>query len=148
MTLDLTKKSFVEAIHTIRPQKGKTHPVTHQKWVKGGFQSFISMEQANLFPMERREYGMFAYIAGLLHVIRGNLSGWTPVEKGYITFNPKTANQRYNIIYPFNWRVGRKVSHQVTEVQGLVDGTADTVQHITLSGNQNSAITYEIFKWY
>ena len=148
MTLNLTRPTFQEVPETLAPQSWKDHPVTWQKFVKGGFQSFETMAEANAFPMKRREWGMVANIAGLFHGISNDLTKWHPIEKGYITFNPLISNQQYNIIYPFNFRITGMTHFQVEEVVGLKDGVANTVQHIFLSGNLNSAITYEVLKWY
>jgi hypothetical protein len=141
-------ESYTEIAETLRPQNGKSHSVTWQKFIKGGFQSFDTIEEANLFSMKRREKGMFANIGGLIHVIKSDLSGWDPCEKGYLTFNPGQVNKKYNVIYPFNFKVTGSVAHQVVVVTPLVDGNAGVVQHVVLSGNVNSALTYEILKWY
>jgi hypothetical protein len=146
--LKLNKKSYHEISETLAPQSWKDHPVTHQKFVKGGFQSFATMTEANVFPQKRREWGMVANIAGLFHVISTDLKKWNPAEFGYITFNPLTTNQQYNIIYPWNFRITATTSFEVVEVSPLKDGLANSVQHIFLSGNENSAITYEVLKWY
>jgi len=146
--LDLNRKSFHEVSETFAPQSWKDHPVTWQKFVKGGFQSFETMTEANQFPMKRREWGMTANIAGLFHVISDDLKKWNPAEFGYLTFNPVITNQQYNIIYPWNYRITGKTSHEVIEQVALKDGLANVVQHIFLSGNENSAITYEVLKWY
>jgi hypothetical protein len=146
--LDLNKKSFHEISETLGPQNSKEHPVTWQKFIKGGFQSFQEMSEANLFPEKRREWGMTANIAGLFHVISDDLKEWNPAEFGYLTFNPLIINQQYNIIYPWNFKITGKSFHEVIEVSPLIDGIANSVQHIFLSGNENSVITYEVLKWY
>jgi hypothetical protein len=148
MPLDLSKGSFHEVSAPLIPQSWKDHPVTWQKLIKGGFQSFQTMQEADKFPLRRREWGMLANIAGLFHVISDDLSKWNPAEKGYLSLNPAVSNQQYNIIYPFNFRIMNVTSYEVEQVTPLTDGFANAVQHIFLSGNQNSVITYEIFKWY
>jgi hypothetical protein len=146
--LNLNKVSFHEISETLAPQSLKDHPVTWQKFIKGGFQSFEFMVEANAFPMKRREWGMTANISGIFHVISDDLQSWNPAEYGYITFNPVIINQQYNIIYPWNFKITGRSSHEVIEVIPLIDGIANSVQHIYLSGNESSAITYEILKWY
>jgi hypothetical protein len=146
--LDLKKPTFQEIPETLGPQAWKNHPVTWQEFVKGGFQSFERMEQAAAFPMERRAWGMTANIAGIFHVISDDLTKWNPAEKGYLTLNPNGSNIQYNLIYPWNFRVTQVISHEVTQHVPLQDWRANVVQKIFLSGNVDSAITYEILKWY
>lgn len=148
MALDLNKPTYVGVSETFRPQKEKGFPVTHQEFIKGGLQTFDDMAQANAFSMKKRSKWMMANINNLLHVISEDLSSWNPCEIGYLSFNPMTINQRYNVIYPFNFKIASTTSHEVTIVDNLVDGQSNVVQHIILSGNADSVITYEILKWY
>lgn len=149
MPLDLNRKSYTEVPETLRPQRGKRFPVTYQKYVKGGFQSFTTMAEALDFPVERRDPGMFANIRGLVHVLSDDLTEWKPVEKGYLTLNPGGVNAKFNIIYPFNFKVMGHVSHHVTIVKNLEDGKSEEAQQIILTGTSDEAvITYEIYKWY
>ena len=146
--IDLNRPTFQEIAETIAPQAWKDHPVTWQKFIKGGFQSFETMAEANAFPAKRREWGMLANIAGLFHIISDDLKKWNPCEKGYLTLNPNGNSVQYNLIYPWNYRVTGVVSHEVTQEVALQDWRANVVQKIFLSGNEDSAITYEILKWY
>jgi hypothetical protein len=146
--INLERPTFQEIPETLGPQAWKDHPVTWQKFVKGGFQSFAHMQEADAFPMKRREWGMLANIAGLFHVISDDLKKWNPCEKGYLTLNPNGTSVQYNLIYPWNYRVTGITSHEVVQNVELKDWRANVVQKIFLTGNEDSAITYEILKWY
>lgn len=146
--IDLTKPTFQEIPETLGPQAWKDHPVTWQKFIKGGFQSFERMEEADAFPAKRREYGMLAYINGMFHLLGEDLKKWHPCEIGYLTLNPLGTNVQYNLIYPWNYRVTSVTFHEVIQEVPLKDWRANVLQKIFLTGNEDSVITYEILKWY
>lgn len=149
LELNLTRKSFGEVPETLRPQRGKRFAVTYQKYIKGGFQSFSTMAEALDFPSQRRDPGMFANIKGLIHVLSDDALTWLPAEHGYLTLNPGGINSKFNIIYPFNFKIMGFVSHDVTIVKQLEDGQKEVPQQIILTATSDeSVITYEIYKWY
>ena len=148
MAFDLLKKTWTEVSETFRPQRGKNHPVTEQRFVKGGHQQFGSLVERNAFPAERRAKYMTCTVHDVSYILLDNLLTWAPFDRGYLILNPKITNEQFYTVFPFRFAVLSVTAKDAVVNQGFSSGNPNEKQTLICSGSEGSVVTFEIARIY
>ena len=146
--IDLTRKAYTWVSETFAPQAHKNHPVTEQRFVKGGHQNFSSFLERDSFPLERRAKHMTCTIKDVSYILDPDLMTWRPFDRGYLILNPKKTRELFYVVLPFHF-----VVLSTTSVDSLVhtpfeSGSPGMKQTLEITGSEGSVVTFEIARIY
>ncbi len=145
---ELNKTTYTETSETFRPQKGRNHPVTEQRFVKGGLQSFSSIQERNNFPAQRRSKFMIAIVGDVSYILLDNLVTWAPFDRGYLVLNPKKLNENFYVVFNFHYVILSVTVIDAVVEQGFSNIQPNVKQTLILSGTEGSVVTFELARIY
>jgi hypothetical protein len=142
--IDLSKKAYVWVSETFAPQAENDHPVTEQKFVKGGHQNFTSMLQRDEFPMARRSAYMTCTVKAVSYILDENMVDWKPFDRGYLVLNPKKTRETFYVVFPFPFVVlGESVVDSIIHT-AFTGGLPNEKITLEITGSEGAVVTFEI----
>lgn len=146
--LDLNRKSYAHVPETLAPQSGNKHPVTEQRFVKGGHHQFQSVGEMNDLDLEKREPFMTCVVKGVSYILSENLSQWSPFDRGYLVLNPKKPHEIFYLVLPFDYVILAVTTHSATVHSAITQGRPNERKTLVISGSEGSVATLEIARIY